>query len=493
MDIMLNDETINELVEQLKIYNMHREAKNVSDIYQTLEQLDNTLNDMAEKISETQKQLRELRRTAFKEEDYTVYQTANGAVGQARIYNTYQKSVVKDVLKKFKEKSAVILNETKIKGKEALYKVAEFGKFKNRLEVIQEHNKMSEAAVKETLEKIDNFGTSLRGANQQIANAFRIFAGREAVDYEKVEKKFSKTKMAMKPYELKNSMLHKLSVVTQKAITGLDNLEKSVEHDRHLKEEQMQERQQKQSETEQPVEKEPEPAKQEAQSEEVEQPVPEEPAPVKQEVQSEEVEQSAPEEPAPVKQEVQSEEVEQSVPEEPAPVKQEVQSEEVKQSVQQEPAQEKEQEDEYISEGDIVTLAAIESTNDVPPEENFYKKQWSAEAFGTWKDYYRIVVIDESDEIGLKPYSEQVYKTYEECEAAILANENLTLTDYDKLVYKVGDLRLQRLLERSEPEQAEQEKNIPEQQTMQDSVIFTRMANEELQDPMFTAADLEMA
>lgn len=433
MDIMLNDETINELVEQLKIYNMHREAKNVSDIYQTLEQLDNTLNDMAEKISETQKQLRELRRTAFKEEDYTVYQTANGAVGQARIYNTYQKSVVKDVLKKFKEKSAVILNETKIKGKEALYKVAEFGKFKNRLEVIQEHNKMSEAAVKETLEKIDNFGTSLRGANQQIANAFRIFAGREAVDYEKVEKKFSKTKMAMKPYELKNSMLHKLSVVTQKAITGLDNLEKSVEHDRHLKEEQMQERQQKQSETEQPVEKEPEPAKQEAQSEEV------------------------------------------------------------KQSVQQEPAQEKEQEDEYISEGDIVTLAAIESTNDVPPEENFYKKQWSAEAFGTWKDYYRIVVIDESDEIGLKPYSEQVYKTYEECEAAILANENLTLTDYDKLVYKVGDLRLQRLLERSEPEQAEQEKNIPEQQTMQESAIFTRMANEELQDPMFTAADLEMA
>ena len=430
MDIMLNDETINELVEQLKIYNMHREAKNVSDIYQTLEQLDNTLNDMAEKISETQKQLRELRRTAFKEEDYTVYQTANGAVGQARIYNTYQKSVIKDVLKKFKEKSAVIVNETKIKGKEALYKVAEFGKFKNRLEVIQEHNKMSEAAVKETLEKIDNFGTSLRGANQQIANAFRVFAGREAVDYEKVEKKFSKTKMAMKPYELKNSMLHKLSVVTQKAITGLDNLEKSVEHDRHLKEEQMQERQQKQSETEQPVEKEPEPAKQEAQSEEV------------------------------------------------------------KQSVQQEPAQEKEQEDEYISEGDIVTLAAIESTNDVPPEENFYKKQWSAEAFGTWKDYYRIVVIDESDEIGLKPYSEQVYKTYEECEAAILANENLTLTDYDKLVYKVGDLRLQRLLERSEPEQ---EKNIPEQQTMQESAIFTRMANEELQDPMFTAADLEMA
>ena len=450
MDIMLNDETINELVEQLKIYNMQREAKNVSDIYQTLEQLDNTLNDMAEKISETQKQLRELRRTAFKEEDYTVYQTANGAVGQARIYNTYQKSVVKDVLKKFKEKSAVILNETKIKGKEALYKVAEFGKFKNRLEVIQEHNKMSEAAVKETLEKIDNFGTSLRGANQQIANAFRIFAGREAVDYEKVEKKFSKTKMAMKPYELKNSILHKISVVTQKAITELDNLEKSVEHDRHLKEEQMQERQQKQSETEQPVEKEPEPAKQEAQSEEVEQPV----------------------------------------EKEPEPAKQEAQSEEVKQSVQQEPAQEKEQEDEYISEGDIVTLAAIESTNDVPPEENFYKKQWSAEAFGTWKDYYRIVVIDESDEIGLKPYSEQVYKTYEECEAAILANENLTLTDYDKLVYKVGDLRLQRLLERSEPEQ---EKNIPEQQTMQESAIFTRMANEELQDPMFTAADLEMA
>lgn len=429
MDIMLNDETINELVEQLKIYNMQREAENVSDIYHTLEQLDNTLNDMAEKISETQKQLRELRSTAFKEEDYTVYQTANGAVGQARIYNTYQKSVIKDVLKKFKEKSAVIVNETKIKGKEALYKVAEFGKFKNRLEVIQEHNKIAETAVKETLEKIDNFGTSLRGANQQIANAFRIFAGREAVDYEKVEKKFSKTKMAMKPYELKNSMLHKLSVVTQKAITGLDNLEKSVEHDRHLKEEQMQE----QSETEQPVAK------------------------------------------------------------ESAPVKQEVQSEEVKQSVQQEPAQEKEQEDEYISEGDIVTLAAIESTNDVPPEGNFYKKQWSAEALGTWKDYYRIVVIDESDEIGLKPYSEQVYKTYEECEAAIFANENLTLTDYDKLVYKVGDLRLQRLLERSEPEQAEQEKNIPEQQTMQESAIFTRMANEELQDPMFTAADLEMA
>lgn len=69
-------------------------------------------------------------------------------------YITLIKICYQRCIKKFKEKSAVIVNETKIKGKEALYKVAEFGKFKNRLEVIQEHNKIAETAVKETLEKL---------------------------------------------------------------------------------------------------------------------------------------------------------------------------------------------------------------------------------------------------------------------------------------------------------------------------------------------------
>ena len=46
---------------------------------------------------------------------------------------------------------------------------------------------------------------------------------------------------------------------------------------------------------------------------------------------------------------------------------------------------------------------------------------------------------------------------------------------------------------KQEVQSEEVEQSVPEQQTMQESAIFTRMANEELQDPMFTAADLEMA
>lgn len=40
--------------------------------------------------------------------------------------------------------------------------------------------------------KLDAFGSGMREAGQKIANTFRAFADKEAVDYDQREKKFSK-------------------------------------------------------------------------------------------------------------------------------------------------------------------------------------------------------------------------------------------------------------------------------------------------------------
>ena len=89
-------------------------------------------------------------------------------------------------------KASEIVAETKAKGKAALHKVSEFFGIKEKLESVRDNIHKSVGETEQTMVKLDAFSSGMREAGQKIANTFRAFADKEAVDYDQREKKFSK-------------------------------------------------------------------------------------------------------------------------------------------------------------------------------------------------------------------------------------------------------------------------------------------------------------
>lgn len=66
-------------------------------------------------------------------------------------------------------------------------------------------------------------------ANQQLANSFRVLAGKEQVDYSKKEYAQSNIAVIRKPWELQKKVYQNLELHLDVAIDKVDNLAKDVE------------------------------------------------------------------------------------------------------------------------------------------------------------------------------------------------------------------------------------------------------------------------
>ena len=66
-------------------------------------------------------------------------------------------------------------------------------------------------------------------ANQQLANSFRILAGKEQVDYSKKEYAQSNVAVIRKPWEWQKKVYQNLELHLDAAIDKVDNLAKDVE------------------------------------------------------------------------------------------------------------------------------------------------------------------------------------------------------------------------------------------------------------------------
>lgn len=134
--------------------------------------------------------------------------------------------VVKNTIK---SKASDIFVVTKKKGKAALNKILELFAVKDKLIGIRAHVKESQKEVSTTIAKIDAFGAGMREVNQKIANTFRTFADKEAVDYSQSEKKLSKTEMVKKPWLAKKKILESMESRLDAAIDKTENLARDVE------------------------------------------------------------------------------------------------------------------------------------------------------------------------------------------------------------------------------------------------------------------------
>lgn len=229
---MTKDEMIIELMNILKQNNMTKEANDTFELCSYVDSLEKKLDAMTEELVNVKSQLMEM------QED-TILNNLKAQIQESAVKLQTACANMKEQLFTVKEnihnKAVDIVNDVKLRGKEALNRVSEFMGIKNKLISIRENVKQSKIEVASTVAKIDAFGAGIREANQKIANTFRTFADEEVVDYSKEEKKFSKTDIIKKPFLIKKKLLSGMELRLDAAIDKVDNLSRDVEIGKMLK------------------------------------------------------------------------------------------------------------------------------------------------------------------------------------------------------------------------------------------------------------------
>ena len=237
---LTNEEVIRELLELLKKNAMKEQANDVFEICSYVDGLEKKIDSMTEELTNMQNQIKEM------QED-TLVNNAKKALSEAQErLNTRCEQIKSQVLEvkeqvKFTAKS--IVDEAKVKGRAALYRVSEFLGIKNKLLNIRENVRGAIRTTDKDIAKTALLGKGLREAGQTAANAFRTFADKPEVDYSQKEQKHPITKAVLAPMKAVKKMLVSMELHLDASIDKLDNLAMNVQLDKekHMENEKKQE------------------------------------------------------------------------------------------------------------------------------------------------------------------------------------------------------------------------------------------------------------
>jgi len=229
---LTKDEIIQELMDVLKQNNMQSQSNEVFEICSYVDGLEKKLDSVTEELTKVREQIKEMQEDTFMNNlKKSVSEAADRLEKRCAIIKEQIFEVKNDII----TKATQIVNEAKRKGKAALNKVSEFFGVKEKLVAVRTSVKAAQKEADVTIAKIDAFGKGMREANQQIANTFRTFADKEAVDYSAKDKKFSKTELFKKPWENKKKLFANMELRLDAAIDRVDHLSKDVEIGKMMK------------------------------------------------------------------------------------------------------------------------------------------------------------------------------------------------------------------------------------------------------------------
>ncbi len=215
--------TLMELAELLKRSQRVEEAVQVLSMTAYLEQMEKKLDEVVEAVSTVQRQLERLEQ---QKQPNTLAQTLKKSVdlrlGQ---YQGMQERLTQ-IKTRMVETAKQMIDAVKTKGKQALNGIVKFLGIREQLEALQEDTRDSIARVENDMEKIETFGSSMRQAGRQAANAVRVLAGGEEKEYG--EKKISITELAKKPFALEKERLERLLGFTESALEKCSQLSDEV-------------------------------------------------------------------------------------------------------------------------------------------------------------------------------------------------------------------------------------------------------------------------
>lgn len=226
---LTNEEVIRELLELLKKNAMKEQANDVFEICSYVDGLEKKIDFMTEELTSMQNQIKEM------QED-TLVNNAKKALSEAqeRLNTRCEqiKSQVFQVKVQVKSTAKSIVDEAKVKGREALYRVSEFLGIKNKLLNIRENVRGAIITTDQNIAKTALLGKGLREAGQTAANAFRTFADKPEVDYSQKEQKHPLTKAVLPPMKAVRKLLVSMELHLDASIDKLDNLAMDVQLDK---------------------------------------------------------------------------------------------------------------------------------------------------------------------------------------------------------------------------------------------------------------------
>lgn len=226
---LTNDEVIRELLDLLKKNAMKEQANDVFEICSYVDGLEKKIDCMTEELTNMQNQIKEM------QED-TLINNAKKAINEAqeRLYTRCEqiKSQVFEVKEQVKFTAKSIVDEAKVKGRVALYRVSEFLGIKKSLLNVRESVKDAIVSTDKDIARTALLAKGLRVAGQTVANAFRTFADKPEVDYAQKEQRHIITKVVLSPMKAVKKMLVSMKLHLDASIDKLDNLAMNVKIDK---------------------------------------------------------------------------------------------------------------------------------------------------------------------------------------------------------------------------------------------------------------------
>ncbi|MGO5306258.1 DUF6674 family protein [Agathobacter sp. LCP21S3_B2] len=226
---LTNEEVIRELLELLKKNTMKEQANDVFEICSYVDGLEKKIDSMMEELTNMQNQIKEM------QED-TLINNAKKALSEAqeRLNTRCEqiKSQIFEVKEQVKFTARSIVDEAKVKGRAALYRVSEFLGIKKRLLNVRESVKDAIVSTDKDIARTVLLAKGFREAGQTVANAFRTFADKPEVDYAKKEQRHIITKVVLSPMKEVKKMLVSMKLHLDASIDKLDNLAMNVQIDK---------------------------------------------------------------------------------------------------------------------------------------------------------------------------------------------------------------------------------------------------------------------
>ena len=237
---LTNEEIIRELLDLLKKNTMKEQANDVFEICTYVDGLEKKIVSMTEELTSMQDQIKKM------QED-TLINNAKKALTEAQERLNARceqiKSQVSEIKVQVKSTAKNIVDETKAKGRAALYRVTEFVGIKKRLLNVRTAVKDMIVSTDRDIARIALLAKGLREAGQIVNNAFHTFADKPEVDYSQKEQKHPITKAVLAPMKAVKKMLVSMELHLDASIDKLDNLAMNVQLDKekHMENEKKQE------------------------------------------------------------------------------------------------------------------------------------------------------------------------------------------------------------------------------------------------------------
>ena len=216
-----NEPIINDLLQVLRDNSMQKEARDVQYICNCIDKMSEQIDSAASELENIKKCLKNLKNEVLAED------ISNTATTIEKSNVKLQRSVI-DIKRFVKSKAADIVENSKLIGKKALFKVTEIVGVRDKFKDISKHLKDTSKGIDEAVERIDSIGYGVREANQLYANAARTLVGKQPVDYSEREKKFSKTEMIKKPFLAEKAIFGSITKILDSAVDKINDLENDI-------------------------------------------------------------------------------------------------------------------------------------------------------------------------------------------------------------------------------------------------------------------------